>query len=159
MTNPLLLPPMLVKRALDDLHDLAGLARSLGTLPGKLDRLHEEIRGLRSDLEPLPDQMAALNDGIGGVNRTLDPVPAKLDGVQDLLEPMQELEPVRRATVPLEGAILSVREAVDGLEPMLERLDASIRELQPRLDGIHGAVEPIGSLADRLPGSGRRNRS
>ena len=61
MTNPLLLPPLLIKRALDDLHDLAGLARGLGTLPSKLDGLHEEMRGLREDLQPLPENIRSLH--------------------------------------------------------------------------------------------------
>ena len=64
MKSPLLLPPLLIKRALDDLHDLAGLARALGTLPGKLDGLHEEMRGLRKDLQPLPKDIGSLQEEI-----------------------------------------------------------------------------------------------
>jgi archaellum component FlaC len=78
MTSPLLLPPLLLKRGLDDLHDLAGLARGLGSLPGKLDGLHDEIRGLREDLEPLPED-------IKGLRTDLDSLPEKLDGIQKLL--------------------------------------------------------------------------
>jgi hypothetical protein len=37
-------------------------------------------------------------------------------------------------------------------------MDEAIRALHPRLEAIQAAVEPIGTLADRLPGS-RRNRS
>ena len=137
MTNPLLLPPLLLKRALDDLHDLAGLARSLGTLPDKIDGLHREIRGLRADLKPMP---------------------AKLDDVYDGLKPMEHLAAVRKNVAPLERAITSVREAVDELEPMISEMDEAIRALDPRLAAIQASVEPIGTLADRLPGS-RRNRS
>ena len=120
MTNPLLLPPLLLKRALDDLHDLAGLARGLGTLPDRIDGLHKEIRGLRADLKP-----------------------------------MEHLGAVRESVAPLERAITSVREAVDELEPMISEMDESIRALHPRLESIQASVEPIGTLADRLPGSGR----
>ena len=137
MTNPLLVPPALLKRLLDDLHDLAGLARSLGTLPEKLDGLHDEMRGLRADLKPMP---------------------AKLDEVHDALKPMEHLAAVRENVAPLEEAIVGVRTAVDRLEPMISEMDTSIRDLHPRLAGIQKAVEPIGTLADRLPGS-RRNRS
>ena len=156
MTSPLLLPPLLLKRALDDLHDLAGLARGLGTLPGKLDGLHDEIRGLREDLEPLPGDIDGLHEEIRGMRADLKPMPAKLDDVYDGLKPMEHLGAVRENVAPLEQAIVSVREAVDVLEPMIREMDGAIRDLHPRLEAIQ-AVEPIGTLADRLPGS-RRNR-
>ena len=41
--------------------------------------------------------------------------------------------------------------------PLIREVDESIRALDPRLEAIQGAVEPIGTLADRLPGR-RRDR-
>jgi hypothetical protein len=47
----------------------------------------------------------------------LKPMPAKLDDVYDGLKPMEHLGAVRENVAPLEPAIVSVREAVDELEP------------------------------------------
>jgi hypothetical protein len=106
----------------------------------------------------LPEQMGGLDDEIRGLRGDLKPMPAKLDEVYDALKPMEHLAAVRENVAPLEEAIVGVRKAVDRLEPMISEMDTSIRDLHPRLAGIQKAVEPIGTLADRLPGS-RRNRS
>lgn len=124
--DALLVPPALVKRALDDLHDIAQLARRAA---GMEDELRARIAGLE---------------------RRLDTLIAEL-------EPMHHLTAIRAGIEPLEKSMIAVRESVDELEPMIEDLDKRIQLIEPRLAEMQESVEPIGDLAERIPG-GRRRR-
>lgn len=124
--DALLVPPALVKRALDDLHDIAQLARRAA---GMEDELRARIAGLE---------------------RRLDTLIAEL-------EPMHHLTAIRAGVEPLEQSMLAVRDSVDELEPMIEDLDKRIQLIEPRLAEMQESVEPIGDLAERIPG-GRRRR-
>lgn len=124
--DALLVPPALVKRALDDLHDIAQLARRAA---GMEDELRARIAGLE---------------------RRLDTLIAEL-------EPMHHLTAIRAGIEPLEQSMLAVRDSVDELEPMIEDLDKRIQLIEPRLAEMQESVEPIGDLAERIPG-GRRRR-
>jgi hypothetical protein len=113
--DALLVPPALVKRALDDLHDIAQLARSY-------TEIEDEIRELVAGIE---QQIAGMRTGVDAL----------------------------LAEVTLLRAVL---ESVDELEPMISDLDAKIRRIEPKLDAMHESVEPIGDLAEKIPGNRRR---
>jgi predicted nucleic acid-binding Zn-ribbon protein len=122
LMNPfdaLLVPPALVKRAFDDLHDIATLARSYAGLEAEL----------RDRVEHIEDQFDAL---------------------------LVEIRAMRLAVEPLEQSMVAVRDSVDELEPMISDLDAKIRRIEPKLDEMHDSVEPIGDLAEKIPGNRRR---
>ena len=51
----------------------------------------------------------------------------------------------------------AVRESVDELEPMIADLDGRLRGVPQALSDLQESVEPIGDLAERIPG-GRRKR-
>jgi len=124
--DALLIPPALLKRALDDLHDIAQLARRAA---GMEDELRARIAGLEGRLDTLIGE----------------------------LEPMHHLTAIRAGIEPLEQSMLAVRDSVDELEPMIEDLDKRIQLIEPRLAEMQESVEPIGDLAERIPG-GRRRR-
>lgn len=124
--DALLIPPALLKRALDDLHDIAQLARRAA---GMEDELRARIAGLERRLDTLIGE----------------------------LEPMHHLTAIRAGIEPLEQSMLAVRDSVDELEPMIEDLDKRIQLIEPRLAEMQESVEPIGDLAERIPG-GRRRR-
>ena len=117
--DALLVPPALVKRALDDLHDIAQLARSD-------EGLEAEVR---DRVEHIEDQFDAL---------------------------LVEIRAMRRGVEPLERSMVAVRESVDELEPMISDLDAKIRRIDPKLDEMQESIEPIGDLAEKIPGNRRR---
>ncbi len=130
--DALLVPPALVKRALDDLHDIATLARRYEAIEEdilkRVERLEEELVRTREGVEALRAELA----------------------------PMSNLEPIRRGIEPLERSMISVRDSVDELEPMIADLDRKIREIDPKLDQMQDSIEPIGDLAGKLPGNRRR---
>jgi predicted nucleic acid-binding Zn-ribbon protein len=130
--DALIAPPALLKRALDDLHDIAELARRYTALEENLDARVERIEG----------DIARMREGV--------------DGLRAALAPISNLEPIRRGIEPLERSMTAVRDSVDELEPMIADLDARIRRIEPKLDEMGESIEPIGDLAEKIPGNRRR---
>ena len=139
--NPLLFPPTLIKRALDDLSAIADAARRLPALEeqvleridrierhalARADTLTVELRGLRAEIAPI-QEIAALR--------------------QDMA-PIREITKVREGIDPLDDDMRAVRDSVDGLEPL-------IREVNAQLQRLREDLAPLGDLADKIPGVGR----
>ena len=125
MLNPLLLPPALIKRALDDLHAIGDAARRLGSveraLVERLDALAAQVELLRGEMEPIR-QLPALRAGIA----------------------------------PLDDDLRQVREAIDRIEPLLAQIGPLLGAVDEKLGGLSGDLAPVGELAEKLPGVGRR---
>jgi chromosome segregation ATPase len=123
-------PPTLIKRAIDDLGAIGDAARRLPQIESELlryvDTLTREIVAVRQGVEALKEE----------------------------LRPIQELEQVREGIAPLDGDMRAVRDSVDNLEPLIERMVDRIGALDKRLEGIQADVAPIGELAEKLPGVG-----
>jgi chromosome segregation ATPase len=177
-------PPALLKRALDDLHEIAQLVRRYMTveddilarveqleselaamraavqpLSAQLGRVEKEIVGTRQAAEALPARIdATLGDELRGVRAAVEPLPAKLDDLAEEMTPIAHLEPIRRGIEPLEQSMVTVRESVDDLEPMLAEVHEKIAQIDPKLEDMRDSVEPLGDLAERIPGNRRRRR-
>jgi uncharacterized coiled-coil DUF342 family protein len=123
--NPLLFPPILIKRALDDLGAIADAARRL---PALEEQVIDRIDRVESH----------------GVSR-LDTLVEELRALRGEMAPIQQLAAVREGIDPLDQDMRAVRESVDGLEPL-------IRELVERLEAMRQDLAPLGELADKIPG-------
>ena len=125
--NPLLFPPTLIKRALDDLGAIADAARRLPTLEEqvleRIDRIEREAL-LRADT-----------------------VIAELAALRGEMAPIAQIEQVRDGIAPLDDDMRAVRESVDELEPLM-------REISGRLEALRSDLSPLGDLADKVPGIG-----
>jgi phage shock protein A len=137
--DALLAPPALVKRALDDLHDIAN-----------------EIRAVRAGIELLDELLEGTQRAVAPLSSQIAHMEQQLDGLAAELAPMRNLEPIRRGIEPLEKSMTSVRESVDELEPMITDLDRKLRQIDPKLDEMQDSIEPIGDLAEKIPGNRRR---
>ena len=159
--NPLLFPPTLIKRALDDLAALADAARRLPALEeqviGRIDRVEaaglaridaliEELRALRSEMAPV-GQLTAVRDAVEPLDARLLSMQARLDAVKKAVEPISQLKQVREGIEPLDDDMRAVRESVDDLEPLM-------REVSERLEAMREDLAPLGQLADKVPGIG-----
>jgi prefoldin subunit 5 len=144
--DALLAPPALVKRAFDDLHDIAQLVRRYAGLEqdllGRVDALTADLAVMRDAVEPLAGQIGHMEQ--------------QLTGLAKEMEPIQNLAPIRRGIEPLEHSMVAVRESVDELEPMLADLDKRIQSIDPKLDEMQESIEPIGDLAEKVPGNRKR---
>ncbi len=59
----------------------------------------------------------------------------------------------------IEGAmpvLVEVQQHLAQLPETIESLNANIDELQTLMGRLHDSLEPLGRLADRIPGGGRR---
>jgi len=136
--DALLVPPALVKRALDDLHDIAEVARRSAGLRGDIDATRRAVEPLSAQLTHMQQQLADLAEEMA---------------------PIQHLSAVRRGIEPLERSMSAVRESVDNLEPMVADLDRKVRTIDPKLDEMQESIEPVGDLAEKIPGNRRKRRS
>jgi chromosome segregation ATPase len=130
--NPLLFPPTLIKRALDDLGAIADAAR-------RLPALEEQV------LERI--------DRVEGEMLTrADTVVAELAALRVQMKPMGELSAMREGIDPLDDDMRAVRDSVDGLEPLIRELNTRLGALDRRIEALREDLAPLGELADKIPG-------
>ena len=185
--DALLAPPALVKRAFDDLHDIAQFVRRVARLEdevrARVDAVERDVRVLNAQLgatvvavEPLSGQIAHMQRQLDGLMREMLPIQLlpdvreavtplsgqighmerQLDGLAEEMAPIGHLDAIRGGIEPLEKSMVAVRESVDELEPMVQALDKKIQLIEPRLAEMQDSVEPIGELAEKVPGNRRR---
>ena len=126
--NPLLFPPTLIKRALDDLGAIADAAR-------RLPALEEQVITRIDTVEA------------AGLSR-IDTLIEELRALRAEMAPIQQLSAVREGIEPLDDDMRAVRDSVNDLEPLIR--DANAQLGRPRED-----LGPLGELADKIPGIGR----
>ena len=118
-------------------------------LPMQTKRRRTTAGRMAHDIAQVVRRRASLEDEI--VAR-VDALDRRLAGIEE------QITGTRKAVEPLERSMVAVRDSVDELEPMIADLDTKIRTIEPRLAEMQDSVEPIGDLAERIPG-GRRRRS
>ncbi len=151
--DALLVPPALVKRAFEDLHEIAQIARRVAGLE---DEFRLRLADVEHDAKLLTAQLAATVTAVEPLSAQLAALELRLDAVVGELAPIRHLDAIRAGIEPLEKSMIAVRESVDELEPMIEDLDKRIQLIEPRLAEMQESVEPIGDLAERVPGNRRR---
>jgi predicted nucleic acid-binding Zn-ribbon protein len=187
--DALLVPPALVKRAFDDLHDIAQFVRRVADLEDevrtRVDAVEQDVGLLNAQLgatvaavAPLSAQITHMELQLDALMREMAPIQllpdvraavaplsgqighmeSQLDGLAEEMAPIGHLDAIRSGIEPLEKSMVAVRESVDELEPMVENLDSKIRQIEPRLAEMQESVEPIGDLAEKVPGNRRRSR-
>jgi hypothetical protein len=130
--NPLLFPPTLIKRALDDLSAIADAARRL------------------PDLE---QQVIERMDRIEGEMLTrADTIVAELAALRGEMTPIAELPAIRKGIEPLDDDMRAVRESVDDLEPLTRELITRLGGLDKRLEALREDLAPLGELVGKIPG-------
>jgi chromosome segregation ATPase len=164
--NPLLIPPALIKRALDDLNAVADAARRVGgierALLSRLDGLATQVERLREEMDPLK-QLSGVRSHLEAVRTAVEPVAPKLDLLRDELRPIQEmsavrshLEAVRAAVEPLDEKLDQLREEIEPIQQLadvragIEPLDDDMRQVRESIDEIEPLVKEIGPLIGGL---------
>jgi prefoldin subunit 5 len=157
--NPLMLGPAVVRRALDDLSAIAAAARSLASLEaavvGGLGRLEAQIEALRAEIAPIRT--------IEDVHAAVEPLRGQLDGLREEVgalreevRPIAEIRAVREGIEPLDDDMHAVRGSVDDLEPLIREVNQRLGGLDQRIEALREDLSPLGELADKIPGVGRR---
>lgn len=164
--NPLLIPPALIRRALDDLNAVGDAARRVGgierALLSRLDGLATQVERLHEEMDPLK-QLSGVRSHLEAVRTAVEPVAPRLDLLRDELRPIQEmsavrshLEAVRAAVEPLDEKLDQLREEIEPIRQLgdvragIEPLDDDMRQVRESIDEIEPLVKEIGSLIGGL---------
>jgi hypothetical protein len=126
--NPLLAPPLLVFRALEDIHTLARTAPRIVELGERIADMGERMLDLGERIDARGDQIIAMGN--------------QFEALGDVMAGEA------RATQAAAVDVVSAAREILGALPLLEQAVALGAPLE-------GAVERIGRMVDRLPG-GRR---
>jgi predicted nucleic acid-binding Zn-ribbon protein len=160
--NPLLFPPTLIKRALEDLSAIADAARRLPGLEQQvLDRIDAisgkalvDLAAVRRGVEGLQREMAPIRE-LAAVRAAVEPLDGRmvtmegqLDALRSEVKPISQLKQVREGIEPLDDDMHAVRDSVAELEPLLIQVNE-------RLEKLREDLAPLGELADKIPGIGR----
>ena len=160
--NPLLFPPTLIKRALEDLSAIADAARRLPGLEQQvLDRIdtisrkaladlaavRRGVEGLKREMAPIRE-LAAVRAAVEPLDGRMQTMEGQLEALRSEVKPISQLKQVREGIEPLDEDMRAVRLSVDGLEPLLVQVNE-------RLERLHAELAPLGELADKIPGIGR----
>ena len=132
--NPLLFPPTLIKRALDDLGSIADAARRL---PDLEEQVLERMERVEAEMLTRADTIVA-----------------ELTLLRADMKPLAELPAVRKGIEPLDDDMRAVRESVDELEPLVRQLNTRLGALDKRIETLRDDIAPLGELADKVPGVG-----
>jgi uncharacterized phage infection (PIP) family protein YhgE len=136
--------------------------RRLGDVAENTSELHplrENIEAVRGDLHPLQ----VLVDEMGEVAKATAPLPqvqgdiARMDGRMATIEDaMPVLVEVQKTLVTLPQTMETLGTGLTQMSALLEQLLASLGRLDENVSSLQDAVEPLGRVADRLPGGKKR---
>ncbi|MBA2349850.1 MAG: hypothetical protein H0V81_16350 [Solirubrobacterales bacterium] len=152
IANPLLLPPRLLFRALDDLHQIALAARDIGP---RLSTLQDRADSIEEQLGEAIDIARQIEERGREAIEMAERIDTRAQAVLDLADRVDERASEIMAeahTIQLTAAELALRggQVAEAL-PLLQRA----LEIAEPLDGT---VERLGRLVDRLPGGVRAPR-
>jgi hypothetical protein len=150
LLSPLVVPPKLVLRALDDLHTMATVAVQVS---GQIDRML--VLGERIDARA--EAILALGERIDDRAEAILTLGGRIDGQAETIISMGDRLGDQGDQLIAHGLLIQDRakEVSDRAADLIEALPLLERAIGLALP-LEGAVERLGRVADRLPGGQRR---
>jgi len=146
--NPLLLPPKLLLRALDDLHAIATAAARLEEVERRLDARLAAVLELGDRVEQLgrlvDERIEQVDARAGELLGTAQSVDGRLDGLLTLGDRVDEILEQGRRVEQVAKEVADRGAAIADALPVLQR---AVEMAVP----LEGAVERLGRIVDRLP--------
>ena len=124
------------------------LAASLRTLP----ELLEALQRVGDDTRRMADSTAELPD----VRAQLERVAQMTSVLPQMDERMSTIEEAMPVLVDVQQHLARLPETIEGLNAGIAELVGLMDGLQASLGHLHESLEPLGRLADRIPGGNRR---
>jgi DNA repair ATPase RecN len=123
------------------------VVNALRVLPVMAERL-DEVAKHTADLAPVLES-------IEGVRHDTSVLHGVNDSTSTMDERMQTIEDAMPALVEVQQRLTDLPETIDRLATLMERLLASMDRLDDQIGTLHTSIEPVGRLADRMPGRSR----
>ena len=121
---------------------------ALRVLPGVLEALTkvgDDTRRMAENTAELPDVRARLEE-----------VSERTGVLPPMDERMANIEAAMPVLVEVQQHLAKLPETIEGLNARIAELVALMGRLEESLGQLHGSLEPLGRLADRIPGGGVR---
>ena len=146
---------------------IAERLREVASHTSVLAALNQQVRGIGDAVEPLE----RIDETVGRIARDTGALPQVCDGIGELGEGMTAMDrrmatiedampvlvEVQQHLAKLPETMQSLDSGIGGLTELLTRLVASIETLDANVAALQESIEPVGRLADKLPGSSRRD--
>ncbi|HEX8745417.1 MAG TPA: hypothetical protein VF712_19990 [Thermoleophilaceae bacterium] len=137
------------------LRALPGLARDIAQIAAATDRL-PQVERATTDMERhtrvLPEVIESLGK-LGEATQVLVPMDGRMQNIEGAMPVLVE---VQQHLAQLPQTMERLDRGVVEMAGVLERLLISMDELNTTLGNLEGSVGPLGRLAGRLPGGGKR---
>jgi hypothetical protein len=125
--------------------ELVAALRVLPEVLTALTKVGEDTRRMAENTAELPDVRARLEE-VSELASVLPPMD----------ERMATIEGAMPVLVEVQQHLAKLPETIEGLNAGIAELVALMERLEESLGHRHASLEPLGRLADRLPGSGAR---
>ena len=126
-------------------------------LPGEALRALRTLPFIADRLDAVAEHTAVLpqvDDGVAALTRETADMNARVASIE---EAMPTLIEVQQHLAALPETMQELQAGIPGLTELLTRLVGSMEELDSHVGALQGSIEPVGRLADRLPGGSRRS--
>jgi chromosome segregation ATPase len=137
------------------IRELSAVRSAVEPLRGQLDALHEEIGALRGEVAPIKT-IEDVHAAVEPLRGQLDALHEEIAALREEAKPIAEISRVREGIEPLDEDMHAVRHSVDDLEPLIREVNQRLEHLDGRIETLREDLSPLGELADKVPGVGRR---
>jgi len=134
----------------------------------RLDQNTQTLPGVARDVEriaTLLERLAAIDTSVKAVAKDTGVLPGVESSIESMNGRMAEIEAAMPVLVEVQQHLAKLPEAIetlgtglDRLAGLMEQLLNSMNTLDRNVESLHASMEPIGRIADRLPGSGSSRR-
>ena len=144
--NPLLLPPRLMLRALEDLHTLALAAARLERVEERLNERADAIIAMGDQIDVRAEAIITMGDRVIEMGARIAEMGERMDARTEAILAQGER---------IEAAAREVADRGAELTAALPVMQRALEMAEP----LEGVVERLGRVADRLPGGARGRAS
>jgi ABC-type transporter Mla subunit MlaD len=144
-----------IPRLFDRLDSIDTSTRQLDQIRAAIETVSQDTRELASLREDMR-RVAAATEPLGAVAAATDVLPGMDDRMATIEAAMPVLVEVQQHLARLPETMETLAGGITNLTVLLERLLTSLDRLDENVTHLDSTIRPLGSLADRLPGGGRR---
>ena len=145
-------PPLLMVRRVVNPFSIPGdVIGALRVLPVILERL-EEIQGNTSSMAGDTRCLPSVNEAIQSVSSDTDCLRTMDRRMATIEDAMPTLVEVQKHLANLPEIIEGLQSGIDRMTELLEGLMGSLQRLDGDVESLQASIEPLGRVADRIPG-------